>query len=451
MTKVDVRDETEASAQEADPTGSRRATTGSPPLRAIDLFSGVGGLAIGAASAGFKVELLVEKDPGACRVLRGNIRPGQPIDSPGVVIEADLTTGFEFPPEFEGIDLLMAGPPCQPYSSGGKRNGQADLRDMFPSFFHAVQSLRPRAILVENVWGLTIGKFRDYFEYLLLRTAFPFASTSEEDWATRKQYLRNLRSWLEHHPETAQEQVAPDHTYDVWGEELNAADFGVPQVRRRAFIVAFRRDQRVSWSFPSGAHSRGALLRALREGGPYWQEHSGAKPCLPSHVISSLRALDRRGAGGLCADEALRWVTLREGLEPLPEPKERQVHPNFLNHVGVPGARLYPPNHNGSVLDWPAKTIKCGAHGIGGGENVVVREDGSARWLTVRECALLQGFPLEWDFGDETRSACMRYTGNAVPVPLARRLAESIELALNRQEVSCLGRAGQDAVAKGTA
>ncbi len=81
------------------------------------------------------------------------------------------------------------------------------------------------------------------------------------------------------------------------------------------------------------------------------------------------------------------------------------------------------------MLDWPAKTVKAGVHGASGGEQVLVREDGSVRWLSVRECARLQGFPDWWVF-DGSRSACMRYIGNAVPVPLAERLASQIAACL---------------------
>lgn len=96
----------------------------------------------------------------------------------------------------------------------------------------------------------------------------------------------------------------------------------------------------------------------------------------------------------------------------------------MANHVGVPGARLY-AGHTGNRLDWPAKTVKAGVHGVPGGEHVLLCSDGSHRYLTVRECARLQGFPDSYIFAG-SRSEAMRQIGNAVPVPLGRLIAAQI-------------------------
>ena len=97
----------------------------------------------------------------------------------------------------------------------------------------------------------------------------------------------------------------------------------------------------------------------------------------------------------------------------------------YFNGIGInPGARRY-RKHTGSLLDEPAKTIKAGAHGVPGGENMLALPDGSVRYFTVRECARLQTFPDEFSFaGAWTR--CMRQLGNAVPVTLAGTMAKSV-------------------------
>jgi len=95
-------------------------------------------------------------------------------------------------------------------------------------------------------------------------------------------------------------------------------------------------------------------------------------------------------------------------------------------HTYVGGARLY-AKHTGSALDWPAKTVKAGVNGSPGGEHIVIQDSGYFRYLTVRECARLQGFPNRYELPN-LRGKAMRQLGNAVPVPLAeamgRRLAE---------------------------
>jgi len=96
-------------------------------------------------------------------------------------------------------------------------------------------------------------------------------------------------------------------------------------------------------------------------------------------------------------------------------------HPEILNHVGNPGARVY-PGHTGSPLDEPAKTLKAGDHGVPGGENMLRRPDGTVRYFTVREAARLQTFPDAYHFQGAWTEA-MRQLGNAVPVALARAVA----------------------------
>lgn len=82
------------------------------------------------------------------------------------------------------------------------------------------------------------------------------------------------------------------------------------------------------------------------------------------------------------------------------------------------GARTY-PGHTGSRLDWPSKALKAGVHGVPGGENMVVLDDGSVRYYTTREAARLQTFPDDYVFQGPW-SKDMRQIGNAVPVRLAR-------------------------------
>ena len=107
-----------------------------------------------------------------------------------------------------------------------------------------------------------------------------------------------------------------------------------------------------------------------------------------------------------------------------------------MNHWRIPGARSY-PGHSGSRMDWPAKTIKAGVHGVPGGENTIVEDNGAFRYFTLRETARIQTFP-DTHFFEGARIHVTRQIGNAVPCDLAaavgRPLFEFIERELSRKQ-----------------
>jgi DNA mismatch endonuclease Vsr len=105
---------------------------------------------------------------------------------------------------------------------------------------------------------------------------------------------------------------------------------------------------------------------------------------------ANLRRLAASGRSSLLLHLARPWRTVRDALADLPMPSSEE--PRIANHRFQPGARPY-PGHTGSALDWPAKTLKAGVHGVPGGENMVVMEDGSVRYFSVREAARLRTFP----------------------------------------------------------
>lgn len=120
----------------------------------------------------------------------------------------------------------------------------------------------------------------------------------------------------------------------------------------------------------------------------------------------------------------LRWQTVRDAIGDLPDPTKPYDIARFHNHEHRPGAKIY-AGHSGSLLDEPSKTIKAGAHGVPGGENMVVLDDGSVRYYTVRESARIQTFPDDYLFSASWTES-MRQIGNAVPVKLAAAIGQSV-------------------------
>jgi DNA (cytosine-5)-methyltransferase 1 len=131
-------------------------------------------------------------------------------------------------------------------------------------------------------------------------------------------------------------------------------------------------------------------------------------------------------------------MTVRDALVGLPDPNLGKSA--FANHELRLGARVY-PGHIGSHLDEPSKTIKAGAHGVPGGENMMRFPDGSVRYYTVRESARIQTFPDHYLF-DSPWGEAMRQIGNAVPVRFAEILGKNLlDLLNNRFAQSHVSRA----------
>ena len=124
--------------------------------------------------------------------------------------------------------------------------------------------------------------------------------------------------------------------------------------------------------------------------------------------------------------EGKRWVTVRDALLGLGEPSGEG------NHVFQPGAKVY-TGHTGSPLDLPAKALKAGDHGVPGGENMMVRDDRSVRYFTLREAARLQGLPDDYSF-PRSWTESMRQLGNAVPCQLAEAVGKAIAKTLTHRD-----------------
>ncbi len=380
-------------------------------LSSIELFSGAGGLGMGLDLAGFRSLASVEWNKDACDTIRENQRRGFPLVAEWPLHRADVRE-FDFGSIPQGIDLIAGGPPCQPFSICGNHKGRKDDRDMFPVAVDAVRRIQPRSFIMENVKGLTRQSFANYFQYVLLQFEFPeIVQKDDEKWTEHLARLQRFKT----------SNRGKGLSYKVIPTLVNAANFGVPQRRERVFIVGFRSDLDVRWSFPKATHSAEALFEEKWVTKEYWDRHGKRAPRTPEKYQNE--AERRRRLNMRASASARPWVTVRDALKNLPPPAKDGSGP-FLNHKFQGGARSY-VGHTGSPLDLPAKTLKAGDHGVPGGENMMVKDGGGVRYFSVRESARLQTFPDGYIFHGYWSEA-MRQIGNAVPVALAQVVASSV-------------------------
>lgn len=328
-------------------------------LSCVDLFAGAGGLSLGLHAAGFQVEAAVEVDSDACQTFGSMFRGACLLDE--TILGLDLT-------RYEGVDLVAGGPPCQPFSSGGKRLADKDLRNLIPEYVRVVRELRPRAFLMENVFGLGSGSRRPYLASVL-------------------QELESIG-------------------YNVAWKVLNAADYGIPQKRRRLFVVGMQAGE---YRFPEPTHGPGRASRHVAVNDVLNIAEVHGEPN-PSKVVYAKnpdirpRPFDGQlfNGGGRPIDSAAPSHTI------LASAGGNKTH--FVDTLGV-----VPEYHR---------------HLLSGGKPRRGQVEG-ARRLTVRESALLQTFPPETSFYG-SRSSQYSQIGNAVPPKLAEVIGRSIADHLSR-------------------
>lgn len=324
-----------ASTQTARKKPGRRK---SGPVRVLSLFTGAGGLDLGFELAGAQTVLCVDNDPEACKTLRFN-RPEWD------VFEGDIR---KYEPDVNNIDVVIGGPPCQGFSSAGKGNPDDPRNFLWREYFRVVDAVRPRAMVLENVSALTHGRNGDHLNGII-------------------KALENI-----------------GYNFDMG--VLNAADFGVPQSRRRLIVIG------------------------LRDG----------HPTLPAPTVETP-------------------MTVKEAigdLENAPhDPTFSHVPPKHAPHVAERWSRLAPgevdPNYRRGRLDYdrPSVTIRAGGGYGPRGDHLAgfhpPIHPSRPRQLTVREAARLQSFPDEWIL-QGSKTAQGRQIGNAVPVKLAEAIARHV-------------------------
>lgn len=372
-----------------------------PEFTSIEICAGAGGQAVGLHQAGFRHLALVEIDDHAVETLRLNIRDKRawawerrfcdilPADVKEFDPDTDLLKSGHLLAKSE-LDLLAGGVPCPPFSHAGKQLGKYDERDLFPRMLELSKILRPRAVMIENVRGIMDPKFKDY-----------------RDWITAE---------LEGNPIDSD-----DHRYTVcnWGV-LEASDFGVPQLRPRAVLVAIRRDV-------LKAFNAQGLTYAWPEANPDNEPISVAKSLEPS-----MRERFEPYFDGDHADKAHkafdRWLTKASMRDELKE-KGGSVAPTLVGGSKKHGGADLGPSR--AKAAWK----QLGISGMGVANDIKTclekHSEGRDLWgddgpmLTVKQAAIIQGFPADWEFSGG-KTAQYRQVGNAFPPPVAKAVGESI-------------------------
>lgn len=307
-------------------------------LRVLSLFTGAGGLDLGFERAGCETVVAVDNDYESCKTLRYN-RPDWD------VFEGDIR---EFVPAYDDIDIVIGGPPCQGFSSAGKGNPQDPRNFLWKEYLRVVEAVKPRAVVIENVSGLKHRRNGDHLSGIL----------------------------------SALEALGYEFAMDV----LNAAEFGVPQARRRLFVIGLLHG---TPSLPSPTSPK--KIATVREAigdlqGKVDVSINHVPPSHAPHVVE-------------------RWEKLKAG----------ETDPNYRR------ARL--------DYDKPSHTIRAGG-GYGPNGNHLAGfhppiHPTEPRQLTVREAARIQSFPDDWIL-QGSKTAQGRQIGNAVPVKLAEAVAHHV-------------------------
>jgi DNA (cytosine-5)-methyltransferase 1 len=232
-------------------------------VKSVELFAGAGGLALGTAEAGFSHKVVIEWDSNACQTLRRNHEDGVKHVRDWAIVEGDVRD-YDFLRHRGDVSFVSGGPPCQPFSIGGKHGGQDDDRNMFAQAVRAVREIRPRAFIFENVRGLLRESFSKYFGYIVHQLRYPTVTpVGDEEWTDHLACLERLH--------TASEKT--DLRYNVVFQCVNAVDYGVPQHRWRVFIVGGRSSLDLEYSFPNATHGRATVHRDRHQEKPYGDSH----------------------------------------------------------------------------------------------------------------------------------------------------------------------------------
>ncbi|UAB77338.1 DNA cytosine methyltransferase [Erythrobacter sp. SCSIO 43205] len=357
--------------------------------KVISLFTGAGGMEIGLEKAGYRTAICVEIDADSRATLRknreawtlfedgqnrlpGDIRSIKPEE---LLLKANLKRGE--------AALVTGGAPCQPFSNMGKKLGKSDPKngDLFLEFVRIVLGTQPRGFIFENVAGIAQGRHAEIVDYMTAQ----FAGSG----------------------------------YNVAFEVLNAADYGVPQQRKR-FIMLGRRDGEPA--FPLPTHSASGQLGAefapqpelnLKE----WTSVSDAFDAIPKENFSRFDCIGMRHADYMV-----------ERMARIPQGRNFKVLPMEMRPQCWQSGKHQGQDTFGRMeFHKPAPTIRTAGYNPTKGKYIHPIEH---RGINTAEMAALQSFPPDWEFhtasGKPSIVSIGRQIGNAVPPNFAAALGQSI-------------------------
>ncbi|MDO3687366.1 DNA cytosine methyltransferase [Micromonospora sp. C28ISP2-4] len=380
-------------------------------LTAVDLFSGAGGISLGLTRAGYKVLLASDVHPEYSTTHASNMpstlfEVGDIRDWPDnwLLDRTGLLSGE--------LDLLVGGPPCQGFSIIGSRVNHDPRNDLFREMFRLARAARPKALVIENVPGLTTLAKGAYLSHIL------------EGYA--------------------------ELGYDVDYAELLAAQYGTPQMRRRMVFVGFRKDLglQAGLGFPAPRRGRRGIgeLPANLTVPPAdeadfvnTREALGDLPpvaageCVSTYVGPPSTEYQRQMRAGLRSELFNHYAA---GLSPVNLARLRALAPG-QDWRDLPKELLPPSMQRALRKDHTRRYRRMTWEGIP--RSVITRfrdpktgeytHPSQDRTLTIREAARLQGFPDSFIFSG-TRTSQYEQVGNAVPVQLAQAIGEEVAAAL---------------------
>lgn len=336
----------------------------------VDAFSGAGGIALGFHWAGFETGFAFDVDKDAVATFSSNISEKADVQDVRAKVVRDAilknTSGRNY--------VLVGGPPCQGFSQqrrGDNMDARNNLVMAFAELVDDLSSHPPSAVVLENVTYLDSPRGRDILS----------------------KFISKLEAF----------------GYSVSRYDMNSADYGVPQLRKRILLVALKCDvaSTICQIKPLTAKvwpTVGEVLRGLPPAGP--------DAPIKNHVPSSEGELNKR---------RIAFVDMGGGRLSIPEELQLACHKKYNGHLDVYGR-----------LDWfgQARTITGGFDSFTRGE---FAHPFLNRSITHREAARIQGFPDYFEFKGN-KSAVRRQIGNAVPPPLAYAIAKQLKEWLEQAE-----------------
>mgnify|MGYP001617971478 CR=1 FL=1 len=369
------------------PTPSEADTMSDMNLAHVSLFSGAMGLDLGLEEAGFRTVVAVEVDPRSQETIRLNAaRLGRKIALFGDVTKVSADDIFSSTGLYRGqIALVSGGPPCQPFSTAGRRGTVQDPRgSLFRDFLRLVKDLQPRFFVMENVRGLLSAPIR-HRPHLERNQQHPL----EADELPGSAFRVILDEFA---------QIGYSFVYGL----LNAADYGVPQTRERVILIGSRDHEPIALPEPSHSEQGFRLprWRTLRDA---LQNLDDPAPQYQPYPESRLQFLRMIPEGG-------NWRSLPIEL------RQEAMGGAYLSGGGKVGfyRRLAWDKPSPTVTTSPAQKATDMCH------------PSELRPISVREAARIQGFPDDWLFAGGLADR-YRQIGNAVPVGLGFAIGKALQ------------------------